>query len=74
MGSPNRPNLVMCLRRKQRVANLVMCLRRKQRVPNLPNLVMCMRRKQRVPESFLFGDGDVVVPMCAGEELEWDVL
>lgn len=41
-------------------------------LPENPRTLTLVKRPQRVPDSVQFGDA-VVVPMCAGEELEWSV-
>lgn len=41
-------------------------------LPENPRQITLAKKPQRVPESVQFGDS-VVVPMCAGEEIEWSI-
>ncbi|WP_027008955.1 dihydroorotase [Conchiformibius kuhniae] len=41
-------------------------------LPENPRTITLVKQPQRVPESFAFGN-DTVIPMCAGEELAWQV-
>ena len=41
-------------------------------LPENNGTVTLVKRPQRVPESFAFG-ADRVIPMCAGEEISWQL-
>lgn len=41
-------------------------------LPENPRQITLVKRRQRVPESVAMGE-QVVVPMCAGEEIEWQI-
>lgn len=43
-------------------------------LPMNDDIIVVERKPWKVPDEFPYGDGEVVVPLCAGETLEWQVV